>query len=298
MILGLTSAAFAGPTFSKGDVFAAIGNGQVAWFTSTGSLITTLNDGQGGYTTGMAFDKSGDLFVTNFGAGTVSEFNNTGTLVNATFVSGISSPEAIVFDNAGNMYVTSVGRTGITEYNTGGSLINTFIAGTRTDWMDLASNQKTMNFTDESGAIHVLDLSTNTTKADLITGLGGGAALRILSDGSILLAAEDAGIVDRVLPNGTVSQTYSAAGIGFPFALNLDPDGTSFWTADPNGTIARIDIGSGSTLTEFNSGSSQTYGLTVFGEITQANTPERGTLVMLGSGLLGIAGLLRRRIGR
>lgn len=292
----LTTAAFAAPTFAKGDVFAAIGNGQVDWFNATGTLISTLNDTQGGFTTGMAFNSAGDLFVTNFSAGTVSEFNNTGTLVNPTFITGISLPEAIVFNSAGEMYVTSVGRTGITQYTASGTLINTYIAGTRTDWMDLASNQKTMYYTDESGAIHVLDLPTNTKLADLVTGLGGGAALRILSDGSILLASESAGIVNRVQPNGSVSQTYSAAGISFPFALNLDPNGTSFWTADPNGTIAKIDIASGTTQLEFNTGRPQTDGLAVFGEITQSTTPEPGTLVMLGSGVLGIAGLLRRKI--
>lgn len=292
--IGLGTAAFAAP-YAQGDVFAAIGGGQVAWFNSTGTLISTLNDGQGGFTTGMAFNAAGDLFVTNFGAGSVSEFDNSGNLLNATFVTGISAPEAIVFNSAGNMLVTSVGGTGITEYSPTGTLLNTFIAGTRTDWMDLAANQNTMYYTDESGAIHVLDLPSNTKQADLINGLGGGAALRILSDGSILLAAEGAGVVDRVLPNGTVSQIYSLAGIGFPFALNVDPDGTSFWTADPNGNIVRVDIASGAILTSFNSGSGSTFGLTVFGERVVSTTPEPSSILLMGTGLLGLAGVVRRK---
>jgi len=54
-------------SFGIGDVFVAVGNGQVQWRLPDGTLNATLDTGLGGYTTGMAFDKvPGDLYVTNF----------------------------------------------------------------------------------------------------------------------------------------------------------------------------------------------------------------------------------------
>ena len=52
------------------------------------------------------------------------------------------------------------------------------------------------------------------------------------------------------------------------FALNLDPDGNSFWTAGvDSGMVYRVDIESGAVLTAFNSGTGGVSGLAVHGEI-------------------------------
>ena len=54
--------------FSTGDVFAAL-SGQVQHYSAAGALLGTYTTGGGSFNTGMAFDATGNLFVTNFGVG-------------------------------------------------------------------------------------------------------------------------------------------------------------------------------------------------------------------------------------
>lgn len=120
-VLGLSVSASAG-TYQTGDVFAAIGSGQVDEFTPTGVLVQTLNDTTGSfYTAGMAFDNSGNLYVTNFSVGTISEFNNAGALVNANFITGQTNNESIA-TGTGNfpILVGDAGLNLINQYNSSG----------------------------------------------------------------------------------------------------------------------------------------------------------------------------------
>src|SRR2546426_436952 len=83
--------------YQVGHVFVAVSNGQVQHRDAAGNLLEPLNTLQGGFTTGMAFDSIGNLYVTNFNAGNVRKFDNKGTLI-GTFGSGYSgAPESILF---------------------------------------------------------------------------------------------------------------------------------------------------------------------------------------------------------
>lgn len=94
-------------------------------------------------------------------------------------------------------------------------------------------------------------------------------------------------------------QSYST-GVAGMFALNLDPDGTSFWTGSfINDNLYRFDIASGTLLKTFNTGSGgdSLFGVSVFGEITQVGgVPEPASIVLFGT-ILGLAGIsIRRKI--
>jgi hypothetical protein len=83
------------------------------------------------------------------------------------------------------------------------------------------------------------------------------------------------------------------------FALNLDPDGTSFWTGDIGGddAVFRIDLASGAVLKTFSTfPGTELGGLAIFGEITQGGggpttAPEPATFALLFTGLSGLAGV-------
>ncbi len=255
--------------FQSGDVFVAVASGQVQRRSAAGALLQTLNTGQGGFTTGMAFDATGNCYVTNFSASSVSKFDNNGVLL-GTFGSGYSTPESILFDAAGNAYVGNVGN-GIRKYDATGVFIETSYAG-RVDWIDLAADQCTMLRTTEGTTIERHNVCTNTALSTFASGLGGEAfALRIRQNGEVLLA--NGPNVLRLDASGNILQTYTVSGENSWFALNLSPDGTSFWSANFNtANVYRIDIATGNVLSSFNTGTgaSTVFGLAVYGEFQVA----------------------------
>jgi hypothetical protein len=296
------------PTFQTGDVFVGVttqtgpvlGPGQVLWYrpngTPTPTLIATLNTGQANTeTAGMAFDAAGNLYATVFAANNVVKFDRNGNLQLGTFGSGYNfDPESIRFDSAGNAYVGQAdGTHQILKFDSAGNSLAAFspaVENRGTDWFDLAADQKTIFYTSEGTSIKRFDTTGEGAQlTDFATGLPGSSAyaLRILPNGQVLV-----GDTDRVLlldTSGHVVQTYCARqvvdvcfstfslepGNSNPviFALTLDPDGKSFWTADlVAGTVWKVDIATGAIDLTINTGFNVVGGVVVFHEITSSNS--------------------------
>ena len=255
--------------YQTGDVFVAVSNGQVQWRQPNGTLVQTLNTTLGGYTTGMALDTGNNLYVTNFSNNSVSKFDNNGNLI-GLFGSGYSTPESIVFDNQSNVYVGSLGN-GIRKYDYNGAFLGTLFSG-RTDFFDIQADQCTALITQEGSSILTHNLCTNTSLPDFASGISGNAyALRIRTNGDVMLA--DGSVIRRFNSAGAEIMTYDATGENSWFALNLDPDGTTFWSADfSSANVYRFDIATGAVVSSFNTGTgNQTvFGLAIAGEITVA----------------------------
>jgi hypothetical protein len=303
LMVGLCSQAHA-VTFAKGDVFAAIGNGMVSEYTPTGTLVQTLNTGLGGLTTGMAFDSSGNLYVTDFDVGKISKFDKNGNQVNGSFVTGLNNPESIVFDKSGNFYVGDAGSDLIRKFNPSGTLLASYTVAREnrgTDWIDLSADGKTAYYTSEGTHVKVSDLAGNKQLPDFAT-LGGSVAyaLRLLPGGGALVA--DTENVARLDSSGNTTQTYNAPGENTWFSLNLDPNGTSFWSGNfGTGNIYEFNIGGGPPIQTIPTGSSSLFGVAVFGEVTVVHpTPDPGpglpVTVVCVTGLLVAHALLRRSV--
>ena len=298
-----------GAAFLLGDVFVgAHSGGVIGHYNSAGVFIENLVTGNGAEQTGMAFDSSGDLYATSFGASTITKFSRLdGSIITPNpFITNDPGGhnESIVFDSSGNFYVGQAdGTSDIIKRDSSGAFVARYDVtddNRGSDWVDLASDQKTMFYTSEGRAIQRFDVSTNTQLANFATlaGSGNAFALRLLGDGGLLVA--DRSNIKRLNSAGAVTQTYDVAGQDFFFALNLDPDGNSFWSADYNtGNVYKFNIASGAVSTSFNKAGGVS-GLAVYGEITQGNptpprsVPDGGTsFALLGLSCLSLMALRR-----
>ena len=257
--------------FAQGDLFLSELNGQVQERKPNGTLVQTLNAPNTNEGTGSAFDKNGNLYVTEFQDGAISKFDSTGHFI-SHFGSGFNSdPESIVFDTTGNMYVGQAdGTHNILKFSSSGALLKSFspaVEDRGTDWIDLASDQCTIRYTSELTSVKRFNVCTNTQLPDFATGLPGSKAYahRILPDGGELVA--DSGVAVRLNTNGAVIKTYHPPPADYLlFALNLDPDGKSFWTADARtGDVFHFDIGTGAQLGTFSVGR-DVGGISLLGE--------------------------------
>lgn len=266
------------PPPAVGDVYASTCNksGKILRFRPDGPLAQTLDTGTSDCLTGSVFDAQGNFYVTDFFGGTIVKFDPTGKLI-GPFASGLSTPESIVFDGSGNIYVSEVGDGGVVKLDASGNSLATFAPGVRTDWIDLASDQCTIYYTTEGTSIMRFNVCTNTPMTNFADNLSDAFALRIRPNGEVIVA-NGADIV-RLNADGTPHlnpdgspQTYGE-GLGETifFAANLDPDGTSFWSADAKtGDIYRFDIASGKVLKKIIGNNTETTGLTILGQIAVA----------------------------
>lgn len=264
------TAAFAS-TWSSGDVFVGVEGGNYNVYSNAGVFKETITAGSS-YTTGCAFNNDQTkLFTTYFGNGNVETFDTVHPHASALFAGGISTPESVVFDKLGNVYV-STGNSGggFSKYSSSGTLLAHYTPSpSQVDWIDLAADQKTIFYTGESTTIHRFDVSTNTQLPDFASTGSTLYALRILPDGGVLVA--NTSNILRYNAAGTVIQTYDRAGNDSWFALNLDPNGTSFWSGDfSTADVVKFNIATGAVENNFNTGTGNftVFGLCLKGEIT------------------------------
>ncbi len=146
----------------------------------------------------------------------------------------------------------------------------TFTSRQGTDWIDLASDQRTMYYTSENSYIYRYDTQTGQQ----LPSLGGRRlgspmqkfhTLRILppgdGSGGVIVAAEKE--IFRINGNGDVVQTYIVEGdddvqryynranglIQEWYALEVDPGGRTFWAAaHDTGRLYQIDLATGAVL--------------------------------------------------
>ncbi len=271
----------------RGDVFLGVASGNYKVYDNNGVFKETINNGTTGYTTGGAFDSSGNLYTTNFSGSAIVKFD--GNDPHAVLQSFSTAPggavESISFNSTGDMYVGHAGGDGdVKRFTATGTLVQTFNVQTGprgSDWVDLLADQNTVLYTSEGRNIRRYDVAGNAQLPDFTTLPGSGVAyaLRVLPpfDLSAGLLVADTNDVKRLDSTGAVIQTYDATGENQWFSLNLDPNGTSFWAADfASSNFYRFNIASGAVeVGPINSGtsSSTVFGVVVKGELTGGNTP-------------------------
>jgi hypothetical protein len=164
----------------------------------------------------------------------------------------------------------------VLKFDRYGTRLDTFVLPTGprgTDWVDLAGDQCTLYYTSEDTSVRRYNACTHTVLPLFATGLTPPYcyALRIRPNREVMVACQEA--VHRLSPQGVNLQTYTRTSIGETdasglFAMNLDPDGGSFWTAGASsGNVYHVDISSGAVIGSFNSGQGGVAGLAVYDEL-------------------------------
>jgi hypothetical protein len=266
---------------------------KIRRYTTAGVLVDTWADGMtsglGNIVTGMCFGPDGRVLATRFAWPGPILYSRLGATLDGTFGQhpGVSASmpdhESCVFDRSGNAYVGVAGinaapdsAVAIRKFDANGDLADTFVVptGTRgTDWIDLTGDECTIYYTSEDTSVRRYNVCTRAPLPVFATGLTGPYcyALRLRPNRELMVACQDA--VHRLSPQGVNLHTYPRVDIGETdpnglFAMNLDPDGTSFWTAGlTSGNVFHVDIETGTQLGSFNSGAGGVAGLAIYDEL-------------------------------
>lgn len=253
-------------------------------YDTNGTFYDSWNvEASTGQVAGMCGDGTGNVLVTRFNMtnGPVL-FSRNGAPRQRPFgpVSGVSyfNHESCVVDAEGQIYIGQAGEVvssdpevPILRFGPGGVLRERILVptGTRgTDWIELGADPCVLLYTSEDAAVRRYDRCAGTALPDLTSALQPPCfALKRRANDELLVACQDNAY--RLDAAGVILRTYPRTGLGETnpqglFALALDPDGSSFWTAGlQSGNVYRVDIETGNVLTTFNAGSSGVSGLLV-----------------------------------
>jgi hypothetical protein len=258
-----SSRIFAAP-WPDGSVMAGVSEGIYLVYDNNGNEIGQTFDGIGGLVAGCAFDQSGDLYTTNFSITKVVRIDGNDPhlplqFIDTALVSPFGLSESISFNHDGHFYVGHGGGNQLVhEYDAAGVFQNSFavdVENNGSDVVDLSSDQSTLFYTSEGGRIMRFDVSGVGAQLPDFANIGGQSlSLRLLApgdgSGGLLVAHNDPdsgdSMVKRLDSTGDVIQVYDVPGEDSWFALNLDPNGSSFWSANfLTSNIYRFNISTG-----------------------------------------------------
>jgi len=237
--------------YARGAVFAGVGAGAVALYTPRGNVLARLRTrSRSSEEKGLCFDTAGNLYVTNFDASTISKFDGRGRLTQDSWGGRFSKdPESCAADDAGRVYVGEAhGAKRILKLTSGGKLLAAYKPRGENEgpnWIDLAADQCTLFYTSAGSGVKRFDVCRGRQLLDFARAPDGQCyALRLRPNGDVLVACSaQVYRLDTTRALGEKSILY---------ALALDPDGASFWTAGfESGRVYRVDIATGRVLGRF-----------------------------------------------
>ncbi len=284
------------------------GNNTIDEINSTGTVtVFASSDIDGPSTGGLAFDSSGNLYVSNYaggnndGSGYIEEFNSSG--VGTTFASGLNAPQGLAFNTAGNLYLafTTSTNTYIEEFSSSG-VGTTFASssnrnGSLSAPIGLAFDQNGNLYVANQGNSTIEEFNTNgvgTVFAAMPspTGLAFDTNRNLyvanVGPGNVVTASSGT-IEEFTLSGGVLSSngTVFASGLDNPQSLAFDTNGNLYVSNYGNNTIEEFNTNGVGTV--FASGLDEPTGLAI------QPVPEPSTWALLAVGLIAVLPLSRRR---
>jgi sugar lactone lactonase YvrE len=288
--VGLSATAAGAQAFTpiaRGDIIASLANGQVNEYSPGGSLVQTVIP-NGNIPTGSAFDASGNLYVTEFGAndilkvdgqtGVVSVFSNDTTLADGT---AFNSPESIAFGPGySKIYVSDANRYGpgggihVIDPATGkgiGFLPLPSSSGSEgvgeSDWLAFSPSADLYMTNENStqGVMQVVEAAGDIFQPSFIANLPDtGYAISFDPSGDLWLS--DTSRILEYGPDGTLVRTITDPSFSTVFSAVFNPPFNTIYAGDlATGNVFTYDL-SGNLQNTFNVGSG-VDGLSVAGTV-------------------------------
>jgi len=198
----------------------------------------------------VAFDASGNIYVSGYSAGKIYEYSSTGTYI-GTFGTGVtmSEPASIVFDSSGNCYVLDTNNKCIYKFNSAGVYQSTFLSG-----LNLAYGIDI----DASNNIYVADDGANTVKkyntggvlqlSLPTTNLSAPSGVAVDQSGNIYVLNYTSGKVGKYSAAGTLINASFITGLTNPWVITVDGGG-NIYIGDSGASTVRVYNSSGTALT-------------------------------------------------
>ena len=155
----------------------------------------------------ITLDKSGNMYVANYGARTVSKYSAEGTLLEPALISAMGGLFGIAIDDNGNVYTTDFDGGHIIKYNVATGEFGYIRSGLSNPTGIVFNDGKLYVGEYTDGVIGVYDLNGGVLNAEWITGVSGVTALAIPEPSTVaLLAFGAAGFILQVRKRRSVAK--------------------------------------------------------------------------------------------
>jgi hypothetical protein len=223
----------------------------------------------------MAFDSSGDLFISNDGYGRVTEYPAGST--SPIFLQGLNDPAGIAVDSQGDVFVADAGSTTVDEFAPGATRPTAYLGGLDAP-RQLAFDSHGDLFVANTGGTTVSEFlpgSTTPTSTPL-SGLQAPWGLAFDSAGDLFVANSGGNTISEFAPGATTA-TETLSGLSGPFLLAFDSYGT-LYASNPGANTVCEFAGGSTTPTTTLGGLATPRGVAVSpsGDLFVANTGGSG----------------------
>jgi sugar lactone lactonase YvrE len=178
--------------------------------------------------TAMAFDPSGNLFVTQYygvntgASGNIVEITPGGT--QSTFATGFTTPGGLAFDRTGNLFATDATSGNIYEYTPSG-VQSTFASGLVSPHALAFDNAGNLFASTANG---ITELTPTGAQSSFASGFSGAGGMAFDSSGNLFVSAHVSGpnplVINKITPSGVITTFASGNYLGMAF----DNSGTLF----------------------------------------------------------------------
>ncbi len=194
-----------------------------------GEIVTGVSTPEG-----EAVDKSGTLYVANYGNNTVTEYPKGASSPSVTLSNGISKPRDVSVDSSGILYVADGSASEILEFKPGSTSPDATVSITHPSDLTNAKNGDlyvTYNESSTGRAATCKPLATTCTDLGISVGLAQGIAIDL--QGNLLVGDYYGQVIDIYKPGQTAPFRQITTKLEEPAKLALDTKDKTLYQADP-----------------------------------------------------------------